>query len=356
LQQEIVTQADFNPVILNDPDRTDQFTTRFEVRQPIFNADGIFRHRAARRHVEAADLMNRRTRHYVEFSVKTAYFKLVLAHRSLAVIDSALTAARANRSQAERFLEQGLITRADLLEADVRVLELQSKRSGADHAVSNASGALRYLIGIEEAVPVVPEDRLELQPVHLGSVEVAEVNSRRSDMEALRARTEAAHQSLQASRLQFLPRVNVFGGYSINDSRLFGSSGESWTVGAVLQWKIFDGLQQVGDVRKARAELDRSQIAYESQSHKNELDIESAQRDLYQTREQVELARAATEQARETLRIRADRYAQGLEKTTDVLNAEVMLANQRLTLLESMYRHLVSVFRLELLLERPLLN
>jgi outer membrane protein TolC len=356
LQQEIVTQADFDPAILNDPDRIDQFTTRFELRQPVLNPDGFLRHRAARSHAEAAELMDRRTRHHVDFQVKKSYYELVLAQRSLAVIDTALAAARTNRAQAQQFFEQGLITRADLLEADVRVLELQSKRTAADHGLHNASDALRYLIGIYDPVSIEPQDRMELQTVNVGVIDVAEVNGRRSDMGALRARSEAARRSVQASRLQFLPRLNVHGGYNLNDSRLFGSSGQSWTVGAVLQWNLFGGLEQVGTVQKARADLERSRITYESQSRRNQLDIESAGRDVRQTREQVELARAAAEQARETLRIRTDRYRQGLEKTTDVLNAEVRLANQRLMLLESTYRHLVSVFRLELLIERPLLD
>ena len=39
LEQEIVSQADFVPSLLNDPDRIDNFTTRFEIRQAVLNPD-----------------------------------------------------------------------------------------------------------------------------------------------------------------------------------------------------------------------------------------------------------------------------------------------------------------------------
>lgn len=356
LKQEIVTQDDFDPTLLNDPGRIDHLATRFEVRQPVLNPDGLLQHRAARNQARAAASGMQRTRHTIDFQVKQRYFALVLARRSLAVIDSSLTAARANRDQACRFFDQGLITRADLLEADVRVLDLESKRTEADFAVHNASDALRYLLGLTDDVTLVPTDELAAPAAILSDIDAQQAVRSRSDMQALRFRMNAARQSLQASRLRFLPRLNVFGSYELSDRNLFGSNGDSWAVGAMLQWDLFSGFQQIGSVERARAEVQKSDIAYEDQTFKNLVEIDAARRSVEQTQQMLALAEAAVAQARENLRIRTDRFAQGLEKTTDVLNAEVMLANQRLTYLETLYRHNVNIFRLELLLEQPLLN
>lgn len=355
LRREIVTQADFNPALLNDPGRTDLMTTRFAFRQPVLNPDGLFRHRAAREQARAAVYGVERTRQYVAFQVKQKYYALVLARRSLAVIEAALEAARANRAQADRFFEQGLITRADQLEAGVRVLELESKRSAAEIDVHNASDELRYLLGIEEEVTLTPTDGLEPRTVSLGDVDVQAVNRSRSDMQALRFRSEAARQALRAGRLRFLPRLNLFGSYDLNGGALFGANGRSWTIGATLQWNLFDGFRQIAGVERAKAELQKSRITLQDQALRNQVEIDAARRGIEQTRRQLELAQAAVAQARENLRIRTDRYAQGLEKTTDVLNAEVLLANQELAHLETLYRYYVNVFQLELLLERPLL-
>ena len=42
LNQEILTAADFNPDLLNDPRQIEDYATRIEVQQPLFNFDGIF--------------------------------------------------------------------------------------------------------------------------------------------------------------------------------------------------------------------------------------------------------------------------------------------------------------------------
>ncbi|MFY8010312.1 MAG: TolC family protein, partial [Flavobacterium sp.] len=47
LNQEILTQADFNPALLNDPKTTQNFATKIEIQQPLVNLDGIFGRQAA---------------------------------------------------------------------------------------------------------------------------------------------------------------------------------------------------------------------------------------------------------------------------------------------------------------------
>ncbi len=48
MNQEIVTQADFDPNKLNNPSQINLFATKFEVQQPIINVDGIFQRKAAK--------------------------------------------------------------------------------------------------------------------------------------------------------------------------------------------------------------------------------------------------------------------------------------------------------------------
>jgi hypothetical protein len=48
LNQATITASDFNPEILNNPDRTTNFATKIEVLQPIINVDGLYGRQAAR--------------------------------------------------------------------------------------------------------------------------------------------------------------------------------------------------------------------------------------------------------------------------------------------------------------------
>ena len=185
LKQESITQEDFNPLRLNDPNRLSHFSTQVHLSQPVFNPNSLFQRRAANRRADATQLQHTRTRAAVALQVKQAYYSLVLAERSLSVIDSALTVARINRTQTDYFFDQGLLTRADVLAAQVHLQNLQSKHTRAATAIQNAADQLRYLLGISEDVTLIPTDDLKPIEINIAPVDFAQVNQTRSDMQAL---------------------------------------------------------------------------------------------------------------------------------------------------------------------------
>ncbi len=354
LKQERFTEQDFAVGSLNDPDRVDHFATQVEVRQPILNLDGIFERRAASDAARAASKKTERTRTRVAFRVKKGYYGLLLAERRVAVIDSALKAARANRDQAQALYDEGIINEADRLAAEVRVSELESKRTDAAAARRNAGDQLRFLLGIDEDVQIEPTDSLTLEQATVGSISVRSVNQRRSDMQALRRRADAAREKTRSRWLAFVPTLNARGTTGWYGDSPFGTQGQSWTAGVSLSWSIFEGYQQIGKAQEAEANLQRTEIAVEQQSEKNEVEIAEARREVEATRERIDRARGAVAQAEESLRIRSDRYAEGMARTTALLQAEATLAERRLAYLQSLYDHNVAVYRLEMLTERDL--
>lgn len=354
LRQETVTQADFAPTTLNDPERIDNFTTRVQVEQPLVNLDGLFDRRAASSAVKAAAKQTERTREVVAFQVKKGYFGLVLAREQLEVIDEALNAARKNAQQSEDLFDEGMITRADVLAARVRVLDLESRRTDAVARFRSASDQLRFLLGVKERVHVQATDSLTQEAPPQDTLTAATANRHRSDMQALRLRADAARAQVRARWMAFVPRLNARGTYAWNDDTAFGTDAAGYTVGASLTWSLFDGFQQIGKAQQAEAELQRADIALQRQSLQNEVDITEAQRNLMAARQRIKQAEAAVEQAEESLRIRSDRYAEGLERTSDLLQAEATLAERRLAHLQALYQHNVTLYRLELLTERTL--
>ncbi len=351
LKQGGIALADFDPARLNNPDRTDHFSTRIEINQPILVPDGIQQGKAARSRMRAAEIGQQRTRHGVAFQTKQAYFKLLLSGRQLEVLDSALVVARTNREQTFNLYEDGLITRADLLEADVHLLNIEHGRMVAEGELDDASDHLRFLLDIEEDVRIIPTDGLRRMPYPDETVDVDLVNQNRTDMQVLRLQVDAANHMLRASQMSFLPRISAFAGYELNDSSLFGSNATNWGVGVSLQWNLFSGYENVAAVEKARADVNAAELALEEQIQKNQIEIRQTQRLIEQSRQRIEVVTESIKQSAENLRIRTNRYAEGIEKTTDVLNAEIMLAEQRLSHLESVFQYNVALFRLEFLLE-----
>ncbi|MFO8099880.1 MAG: TolC family protein [Salinibacter sp.] len=354
LRQEGFTQQDLQLEALNTPDRVDHFATQVEVEQPLLNLNGLFERRAASAGVRAAEQKAERTEAVVTFRVKKGYYGLLLAERRVAVIDSALATARANRAQAEALYEEGIVDDADRLAAEVRVSELESRRTEVRAERDNSADRLRMLLGLDRPVEIQPTDSLRREPADLDRIALPEVNQRRSDMQALRARADAAREKKRARWFAFVPTLNARGTTGWYDDTPFGTAGQSWTVGASLTWSLFDGYQQIGAAQEAEATLQRAELALDQQALENEVEIAAARRDLQSARERIEQARRAVEQAEESLRIRSDRHASGLAQTTDLLQAETTLAERRLAHLRALYEHNLALYRLELLTERAL--
>lgn len=111
LNQEILTQADFNPALLNDPRTTQNFATKIEIQQPLINMDGIFGRQAAKAKMEAFQLQTQRTEEYLSLEVSKAYMQLQLAYKAVNVLEKAESTAKANLKLVNNYFKQGLLQR-----------------------------------------------------------------------------------------------------------------------------------------------------------------------------------------------------------------------------------------------------
>ena len=127
LNQEILNQADFNPALLNDPAKTQNFATKFEIQQPLINVDGIYGRQAAKAKMEAYQLQTERTKEYLELEVSKAFMQLQLAYRAVKVLEKANVTGKANLKLVDNYFKQGMLQKTDLLNVQVRVNEIANQ-------------------------------------------------------------------------------------------------------------------------------------------------------------------------------------------------------------------------------------
>ncbi len=354
LKQESVTQSDFNPSLLNNPDRLENFSTKVEVRQPLVNVDGLFGRSAAGYGLRATQLKQKRTAAAVAFQVKMSYFRLSLARQSLEVVDKALVAARAGKSQAENYYKEGLANKSDVLFADVRLLELQNRRLETESAIRTATDQLAFLTGLDPAMEIIPIDSFHTNPIDIVPLEGESVNSSRSDMLAMKAGLDATRRLAGMAHSRFFPSLNAFGSYEWNDTRAFGHKGKNWMAGVMLKWDILTGFDQIGEIRKARSAVEHARLTYDQAAEKNRYDLKAAYRQLDISAKGMLIAGKAVQQAEENYRILTDRYNKGLDRITDWLAAEAALSQVRLQLLHSQFSYTAALFTIELLTEKSI--
>lgn len=336
LNQEILTQADFNPALLNDPNEIRNFATKIELQQPLINVDGFYQRKAAKTKMEATNLKSERAKEYLTFEVEKAYMQLQLAHKAVEVLEKALATANANKQLAQNTFKQGYLQQSDVLAVAVRVTEVKNQLQTAKSNLANASNFLSYLMNKSEDVIYQPTDELMMNTSLDKAITISE---NRADIKAMALASEAYEKMHKADKMSFLPRLNAFGSYELYDNKIFNADANGYLIGAQLSWDIFKGSQRFGKMQKSKAQYEKSKLEYEQYKSKSQLELNKAKRMLQDAKNKVILTELAVKQSAEALRIRKNRFKEGLEKSTDLLNTETKYAQKQLEYYQTVYQY-----------------
>ncbi|MCT4630640.1 TolC family protein [Winogradskyella sp.] len=337
LNQEIVTQADFQPDLLNDPSQIQNYATVFEFQQPLINMDGFYQRKAAKYKMDAMALQTDRVKDYVNFEVENAYMQLQLAYKAVSVLEKALQATEANLQLAQNSFEQGYLQRSDVLLVEVRVTEVKNHLQTAKSNVKNASNYLSFLMNEQSDVILQPKDSLMLDASMSASFE--SVTENRADIKAMQLASNARETMYKSDKMSFLPTLNAFGSYQMYDDNLFQFGADGYLIGAELKWNILQGTKRFGKAKKSKASFEKSKIEYEQYMSKSKLELNKTKRLLSDAESKLELTQLAVEQSKEALRIRTNRFKEGLEKTTDLLIAETQYAQKQLEYYQTIFEY-----------------
>ena len=336
LNQEILTANDFNPALLNDPTTTRNFATKIEIQQPLINLDGFYQRKAAKSKMEAMSLKTARTQDYLVFEVEKAYMQLQLAYQGVSVLEKALEAANANKKMADNSYNQGFLQRADVLNVEIRVTEVKNQLQTAKSNVQNASNYLSFLMNDESYVVYKPTESLKVSNF---TVDNKSVSENRADIKAMQLASKGYEAMNKADKMAFLPRLNAFGSYEMYDNKVFQGSANGYLIGAQLSWDLFQGSKRFGKAQKSKAEFEKSKLEYNQYVSKSNLELNKVKRQLVDAKNRLDLTDLAVQQSKESLRIRKNRFKEGLEKTSDLLMAETQFAQKQLEYYQTIYQY-----------------
>ncbi len=333
LQQRTISAADFNPDLLNHPSGTPDFTTKLEIQQPLINMDMWYQKKAAAKQSSMYQYQTQRTKEYITFEVQKAYLQLSLTFQMVTVLEDALKTTQSVEKFTNDYYQQGLVQKSDLLNTQVRVKTVETNLMKAKSNISNASDYLSLLMGTKSGVvyKVVNDNSFF-------SDSTGKINATRSDFMAMQTAIEASNLSIEASKKSFLPKLNAFGSYQLNDAKMLGFGANAYLAGIQLSWDIFKGNRTKNTISTQTLERNKLSEQLVQQQDQTKMELAKTHRDLTDAKAEVLQQQLAIEQAAESLRILQNRYRQGLVNTNDVLMVATMLAQQQLALAQAVYQ------------------
>lgn len=322
LNQQRFTQDDFAVDSLNHPSSLSNFGTRVRVEQPLFAGGKLLAGLdAAHENVAAAEGQQARAVHETVFRTRRAYYGVLLADGNLSTVDRALAAAREHLETARALFDRGVVVRSDLLRAEVLVGSLERQRIDADNAARTARSQLNYVMGTDGEILLQDTDAwpvLDAAPSLEQSTDIA--LRQRPDLQALEHEWQRSQALLRQAQADYLPALGVIGQYELNSEK-FSQAGDSYAVFVGAKWNLFNGLATRGKTQEAVAQAARSRLLRDDLAARVRVEVEQAWRGLTGATRQVDVAERNQERAQENLSIVRDRYAGGVARSVDVLDA-----------------------------------
>jgi len=334
LQQQSIGASDFNPEVLNNPSATQNFFTKAEWQQPILNMDMLHMRRAANEQRAVYTFKSKRTREFLAFEVRKAYAQLQLAQQAKKVLEEGKETINAIYIATDNRFEKGLLQKSDVLNVQVQVSATESQLAQAGSNVRNASDYLSSLMGVN-AGPVYTVDAIgDVLPAENADALLPE---NRADFQALQAAITAQDQVIRSGKMAYMPKLNGFAEYLINDNDAFGFGSDSYLVGAQLSWTLFNGTATRNTNHQQLIERDKMAQQLIHQKEQAQLELNKTLRQEQDARLSLQQYDAAVEQAAEALRILQNRYQQGLTSTNDVLQSQTLLSQQKLNRAQAVF-------------------
>lgn len=344
LRQRAIAAPDFDPARLNFPDAIGNVSTAVVVEQPLVNVDAWLGRGAAADATRAARAAADWKRVATRVDVVRAYYGAILAREAVTTLAAAERAAAAHVARAKALADTGLVTRADVLLADVRAGEVTATRLAAAGDADHAARAIAVLIGepgaaidLPTTLPSIDAIRALVAPDTL----VADP-SRRADVEAATRAAAAARADARRAGSTLLPRLNGFARYDWNDRAGPFTNGKSWTAGVMASWSPFTGASELAEARGAGARHREAEARRDGAIANAALETERTRASLGVALARLAIAERGVAQADEALRIVRRKYDGGLATISELLEAQALATRSTLALSEARYGTLVA--------------
>jgi outer membrane protein TolC len=341
----------FNLGPLNRPDSLNNFQSQLTVDQVVYDAGQT---RNAVKSASLAQKMSgeeqRRAQMEVISAVVQSYYDAVLAAENLKAAEQAVRSARADLRRAESVHAAGMSTDVDVLSIRVHLAAVTEQRINRAADLDVAKAALNDALGLPLDTPhtlTTPLAALDLPDVPLDGLE-REAPGSRPEARLMHLAADLAQTQAGAARSALLPQVGFRAGFETDRQRFVTRGGANWLAAISLRWNLFNGFTDKARIEETTFLAARAASDEQRTDSAVRLQVRHAYAALRAAQQRIEVAKAAVDEAQESLRITQNRYEAGMNNVTDLLRNETAVLDSHTRYLAAIHDQRVAAAMLEL--------
>ncbi|WP_026804515.1 TolC family protein [Aliarcobacter lanthieri] len=338
------------PKDLNKPEPITSINTYISYDLPLFTGFKLESYKDISKLQEKAnEVLYNLDKKNLEFEVLKAYNSAVLAKDFIKTMQSAKKSIEFIHNGAIEFHKNGFVTKIDVNEAKVYMLNVNSKLIQAQNNFNLALAYLRFLTSNDNI-----SDVAEIENIYftLESQEnlYKKALEKRDEVSLQNISIKANEKNISAQKSAYYPQVFTHLEYGINDDRFTTSKDKDYYMALLgISLTIFDGSRSTL-IEKARLEALKAKLDFEKLKDGIKLALEKAILE-YKTKQAVLKEKLeAKELANEVLNQAKLQYKNRLISMTTLINQQTNFEQSQTMLLEAIYENSLALAKINLVL------
>ncbi|NES95460.1 MAG: TolC family protein [Desertifilum sp. SIO1I2] len=310
--------------------------------------------RAAERQQRVTELEVERLGEQLRLDVTEDYYNLQEALEQIRIRQQSVNNALRSLQDAQALEQAGVGTRFAVLQAQVQFANEQQRLTEAIAQLRTARRQLARRLSIPQFVDLTAADPVQIAgrwelPLE-DSIVLAFQN--RAELEQQLVQRELNEAQRRAALSARNPRVSLFANYNVlrtssDDALATTGTGDGYTLGARVNWNLFDGGEARARARQEEADIAIAETNFANNRNLVRLQVEQSYFELVSTFENIQTASIALEQAREALRLARLRFQAGVGTQTEVIDAETELTLAEFNRIQAVLGYNRSLARLQ---------
>ncbi|MFO7789873.1 MAG: TolC family protein [Bacteroidota bacterium] len=274
------------------------------------------------------------------YEVEKVYWKIVSLQEKKEMADTYKTMLDTLVKDLENILDEGIITRNDLLKARKKQNEVVYQQFRAKNGIRLASMALNQLIG--RSLDSVTQVEGELGSVRIFTDRdnmIQQAIEKRPELEMIDKSVELADESVKLAWSRFLPNIIGTANYTYYNPNPYNGFteefGGDYNLGITCRIPITSWGDRVHSLKAAKQLRELSDLNRKETQEKISLEVQQGWNTYLEAFEKVNVKEKGLEQAEENLRIMQDKFDEGMITTSDLLEAQALWQEAYAELIEA---------------------
>lgn len=281
------------------------------------------------------------------------YYGVVLLKQVVITRKDVLSGMKKHEKQAQRAIEIGVIPAHELLRAKVAVANAERDLIDDENKLKLAKMALKTSMGLDQKVEIKTTDKFEykMNSLELNNLE-NEAHLHQPIFKMIEQKKTMVEQQHALDVSEFLPQIAAWGEYGWFREE-YPVIMPPYMIGVQAKINLFNGLKKYNNLKATKFLLKEVDAAQKYASGQVDLWVNKSYREVINKEERYLKMKPTVDLAAKNLQINEKRFQEGLSKSIDVIDAQMLNEAMQVERLKSLYDYYIALADLYLATGNP---